>query len=139
MVIGKMNSKIDHLRQEKKIVAKEQELEMIKINALIDEMNYKIAENKITFREELARLKVELVDPTPRARAATRTNQSIPVLPKHHKINNHTDSERLLQGPSLYYQIPPKQTIDLIQREIDTNIESASAGLNRMKQSHLAL
>jgi len=31
---------------------------MIKINALIEEMNFKIAENKIAFREELARLKL---------------------------------------------------------------------------------
>lgn len=75
---------------------------MMKINALIDEMNFKIAENKIAFREEIARLKVDLVGPPP-PRAPARTNQSIPVLPRSHKIYNQADSERLLQGPSLYY------------------------------------
>jgi hypothetical protein len=31
---------------------------MMKINAMIEEMNYRIAENKAAFREDLARLKL---------------------------------------------------------------------------------
>lgn len=88
-------------------------MEMMKVNALIEEMNYKIAENKMAFREELARLKLDLVAPP--QRTTSKHNLSIPTLPKRLKINSNHDSERLLQGPSLYYEIPEKQTRDLIQ------------------------
>lgn len=66
---------------------------MMKINALIEEMNYKITENKMNFREELVRLKVDLVDPSSsKGRAVTRANQSIPMLPRTNKIHRHIDS-----------------------------------------------
>ena len=82
---------------------------MMKINALMEEMNYKIAENKMAFREELARLKIEMMEPTsnlPSARIipiSNKRNLSIPILPKSSKIERQHDSERFLQGPSLYY------------------------------------
>jgi hypothetical protein len=87
-----MSSKIHSLKQEKRIAVKEQEMEMMKINALIEEMNYKIAENKMNFREELARLKLEMVDPTSNfstvstRRTVNQKNLSIPLLPKPGKI-----------------------------------------------------
>jgi|JI9StandDraft_1071089.scaffolds.fasta_scaffold404144_1 hypothetical protein len=87
-----MSSKIHSLKQEKRIAIKEQEMEMMKINALIEEMNYKIAENKMNFREELARLKLEMVDPTSNfstvsaRRTVNQKNLSIPLLPKPGKI-----------------------------------------------------
>ena len=75
---------------------------MIKINSIIEEMNFKIAENKAAFREELARLKIEMVEQPRSNKKITRRELSIPALPKNNKIVQY-DSERLLQGPSLYY------------------------------------
>jgi hypothetical protein len=46
------------LQQEKEFVKREEELEVQKINALIEEMNYKIATNRALFQEELAKLKI---------------------------------------------------------------------------------
>jgi hypothetical protein len=70
---------------------------MIKINALVEEMNYRIAENRAAFREELAKLKLDMAVAnayqTPMAISRnTQRNFSIPTLPKNmHKIlaKNH--------------------------------------------------
>jgi hypothetical protein len=35
-------------------------MEMTKVNAIIEEMHYKMAENKAAFREELAKLRLNL-------------------------------------------------------------------------------
>ena len=45
-----MNGKIHHLKQERRLSEKEQEIEIMKVNALIEEMNYRVAENKAAFR-----------------------------------------------------------------------------------------
>ena len=50
------------MKQERRLSHKEQELEMIKINALVEEMNYRIAENRAAFREELAKLKLDMAE-----------------------------------------------------------------------------
>ena len=65
---------------------------MMKINAMIEEMNYRIAENKAAFREELARLKFQMIEPAPELsqishkKGTTKRDLSIPILPNKKKI-----------------------------------------------------
>lgn len=67
----------------------------MKINALIEEMNFKIAENKLAFREELARLKFRIVEPLPEIgfkKVTAKRDLSIPVFSKDKKMPNLYDS-----------------------------------------------
>lgn len=41
------------------------------------------------------------------------------------------DSERFLQGPSVFYEVPQ----DLFQKQIDINMQSVGKGLGQMKKS----
>ena len=70
---------------------------MIKINAIIEEMNYRIAENKAAFREELAKLKVDQAvnlqySPPQPISIVNRREYSIPTLPKNKQPSKHYDS-----------------------------------------------
>ena len=70
---------------------------MIKINAIIEEMHYRIAENNATFREELAKLKVDQAanlqySPPMPISIANRREFSIPTIPKNKSISKHYDS-----------------------------------------------
>ena len=70
---------------------------MMKINTMIEEMNYRIAENKAAFREELARLKLQMIEPSEISQVSNKkvTNKrdlSIPILPKNKKIEKKYDS-----------------------------------------------
>lgn len=69
-------------------------MERKEINSLLEEMNLKIAQNKLTFRQEVSRLKLnidrEMPTPEPpitlQKLKTSRKNQSIPILPISHII-----------------------------------------------------
>jgi hypothetical protein len=69
---------------------------MIKINAMIEEMNYRIAENRAVFREELLRLKSDFIEEPNSVetikKKIKKRDLSIPVFPRKNIVVKNHDS-----------------------------------------------